>query len=292
MNTPKISFGKERIRLPLDKILPIRPVKDPDKNVSRYKSIVSSIREIGVIEPLMVFPQQKGTEGFYLLMDGHLRLHALRELGISEVDCLIADDDESFTYNARISRLSPIQEHSMIAKAVRDGVPPERIAAALHKNMKNIKERLNMLNGIGPETVELLKDKQMGQGTLQILKRVKAMRQIEIAELMVSANNYSKGYAEALLLGTPKDMLVDPGAPRLRTRISREELARMEMEMETLERDYKVAEDRYSENMLNLTVLLGYVRKLLGNAKIERFLGKRHSEMLVEFERIAASEGV
>lgn len=292
MNIPKIGFGKERITLPLDKILPIRPVKDPDKNVSRYKSIVSSIWEIGVIEPLMVFPQQKGNEGFYLLMDGHYRLHALRELGISEVDCLVANEDESFTYNARISRLSPIQEHSMIAKAVKDGVSPERIAAALHKNTKNIKERLNMLNGIGPATVDLLKDKQMGQGTLQILRRVKPMRQIEIAELMVSANNYSKGYAEALLLGTPKDMLVDPAAPRVRTRISREELARMEMEMETLERDYKVAEDKYSENMLNLTILLGYVRKLLANAKIERFLGKRHAEMLVEFERIAAAEGV
>jgi hypothetical protein len=38
--------------------------------------------------------------------------------------------------------------------------------------------------------------------------------------------------------------------------------------------------------------VLGYVRKLLANPKIERFLGKRHAEMLVEFERIAASEGV
>ena len=66
----------------------------------------------------------------------------------------------------------------------------------------------------------------------------------------------------------------------------------MEMEMETLERDYKAAEDQYAENMLNLTVLLGYVRKLLGNAKIEKFLSTRHAEMLVEFERIAASEGV
>ena len=62
--------------------------------------------------------------------------------------------------------------------------------------------------------------------------------------------------------------------------------------METLERDYKVAEDKYSENMLNLTILLGYVRKLLANSKIEPFLGKRHAEMLVEFERIAAAEGV
>jgi ParB-like chromosome segregation protein Spo0J len=292
MNTPKIGFAKERIRLPLDKILPVRVIKDPEKSVSRYPSIVSSIREIGVIEPLMVYPQQKGTEGFYLLMDGHLRLHALRELGIAEVDCLVAIEDESFTYNARISRLSPIQEHGMIVKAVKDGVPPERIAAALHKNMKDIKGRINMLNGISQETVDMLKDKQIGQSTLQILRRVKPSRQIEIAELMVSANNYSRGYAEALLLGTPKDMLVDPGAPRLRARVSREELARMEMEMETLEREYKVAEDKYSENMLNLTVLLGYVRRLLGNAKIVKFLGTRHAEMLAEFERIAASDGV
>jgi ParB-like chromosome segregation protein Spo0J len=292
MNKPKIGFGKERIRLPLDKILPVRVIKDPEKSVSRYPSIVSSIREIGVIEPLMVYPQQKGTEGFYLLMDGHLRLHALRELGIAEVDCLVAIEDESFTYNARISRLSPIQEHGMIVKAVKDGVPPERIAAALHKNMKDIKERLNLLNGISQETVDMLKDKQIGQNTLQILRRVKPLRQVEIAELMVSANNYSRGYAEALLLGTPKDMFVDPGSPRLRTRVSREELARMEMEMETLEREYKVAEDKYSENMLNLTVLLGYVRRLLGNAKIVKFLGTRHAEILTEFERIAASDGV
>lgn len=292
MNTPKIGFGRERIRLALDKILPVRVIKDPEKSVSRYPSIVSSIREIGVVEPLMIFPQQKGIDGFYLLMDGHLRLHALRELGIAEVDCLVAIEDESFTYNARISRLSPIQEHGMIVKAVKDGVPPERIAAALHKNMKDIKERLNLLNGISQESVDMLKDKQIGQSTLQILRRVKPLRQIEIAELMVSANNYSRGYAEALLLGTPKDLLVDPGAPRLRARIPREELARMEMEMETLERDYKVAEDKYSENMLNLTVLLGYVRKLLSNAKIVKFLGTRHAEMLAEFERMAAAEGV
>lgn len=292
MNTPKICFGKERIRLPLDKILPVRIIKDPEKSVSRYASIVSSIPETGVIEPLMVYPQKNGHEGFYLLMDGHLRLHALRELGITEVDCLVAIEDESYTYNARISRLSPIQEHAMIVKAVNDGVPPERIAAALHKNIKEIKGRINMLNGISPETVDMLKDKQIGRGTLQILRRVKPLRQIEIVELMVSANNYSRGYAEALLLGTPKDLLVDPGAPRLRARISREELARMEMEMETLEREYKVAEDNYSENMLNLTVLLGYIRRLLGNAKIVKFLGTRHAEMLIEFERIAASDGV
>lgn len=291
MSKPVIGFGKERIILPLDRILPVRSVKDPDKSVSRYQSIVSSIREIGVIEPLMVHPQ-KGNSELYLLMDGHLRLHALRELGIPEVECLVALDDESFTYNARISRLSPIQEHRMITKAVNDGVPVERIASALHKNVKDIKARLNMLNGISPEAVDLLKDKQICPAALLAMRKVKPMRQIELAELMVSANNYSKGYAEALLLGTPKDMLVDPGAARVRTRISREDLARMENEMESLERDYKAIEDSYADNMLNLTVLRGYVRKLLANPKIVRFLGNRHGEMLGEFERIAEADGV
>ena len=121
MSTPIIGFEKRRIILPLDKILPVRIIKDPD-NMARYQIIVASIREIGVVEPLMVYPQ-KGNDGFYLLMDGHYRLHALRKLGIPKVECLISLEDESFTYNARVSRLPPIQEHSMIAKAVNNGVP-------------------------------------------------------------------------------------------------------------------------------------------------------------------------
>jgi len=290
MSNPIIGFEKMRIILPLDRILPIRIIKDPD-NMARYQSIVSSIREIGVVEPLMVYPQ-KGNEGFYLLMDGHYRLHALRKLGITEVECLISLEDESFTYNARVSRLPPIQEHSMIAKAVNNGVSLERLASALHKNVSDIREWLNMLKGISPKTVELLKDKQICPGTLKIMRKVISMRQIEIAELMISANNFTKGYAEALLLGTPKDMLVDPGAVNVRKRISREDLARMEFEMANLERDSKASEANYGGNMLNLTMLQGYVRKLLANPKVTRFLGTRHAEMLTEFERIAATEGV
>ena len=157
----------------------------------------------------------------------------------------------------------------MIAKAVNNGVPVERLAAALHKAVKDIKEWLNMLKGISPEAVELLKDKQICPGALHIFRKVLGMRQIEIAELMISANNYTKGYAEALLLGTPKDMLVDPGTVKLRKRISREELARMEFEMANLERDSKASEVNYGDKMLNLTVLRAYVRKLLENTRIK-----------------------
>ena len=121
MSEVKIGFEMRKIRLSLAVILPVRQMKDPQKNVRRYKTIRASIKEVGLVEPLVVYPQ-KGGAGTYLLLDGHLRYFALKELGETEADCIIANDDESFTYNARISRLAPIQEHKMIVKAVRNGV--------------------------------------------------------------------------------------------------------------------------------------------------------------------------
>ena len=59
MNTPKISFDLKKISLPLDVILPVRKIKNPDKTIRRYQTILASIKEIGLVEPLMVFPHKK-----------------------------------------------------------------------------------------------------------------------------------------------------------------------------------------------------------------------------------------
>jgi ParB-like chromosome segregation protein Spo0J len=72
MSNPLFGFKFERLRLPLSKLLPVRHLSEPDKKVTRYRSIVSSIREVGVIEPLMVYPQG-GKDDAYLIMDGHHR---------------------------------------------------------------------------------------------------------------------------------------------------------------------------------------------------------------------------
>ena len=134
MSEPKIGFKMEKIRLPLDSILLARQFNDPEKHIHRYRAILCSIKEVGLVEPLIVYPHKEGKLGVYLLMDGHLRYFALRELKETEADCLVSTDDESFTYNARISRLSPIQEHRMITKAVKNGVSPERIQNGLRSN--------------------------------------------------------------------------------------------------------------------------------------------------------------
>lgn len=289
MNKPTLGFELKKIRLSLDAILPVRKVENPHKTIIRYQAIVNSIKEVGLIEPLMVFPQKRQS-GHYLLMDGHLRYQALKELGKTEADCLISREDESFTYNARISRLSPVQEHAMIVKAVKNGVTPERIAAALNLKVQDIRGNLSLLDGIHPEAVELLKDKQICHSAIRQFKKVTPLRQIEMAELMVSANIFTRPYAEALVMGTPKDQLTKPDKLKKIKGLSAEEIARMEQEMKAIEPNFKTVEQSYGENVLNLTLARGYVKKLLQNAKVVRFLSSRHADIFIEFESVATME--
>ena len=187
---PKVGFEMEPLMLPLSEILPVRHIANPDKNIVRYQAILKSIKEVGMIEPLIVYKK----EAIYLLMDGHLRHAALLELGETEANCLLSTDDECYTYNARVSRLSPIQEHAMITKSVKAGVTPARIAASLNLDISRVFAIMNILEGIHEDAVELLKAKPIAHGTITFLKRVSGIRQIEMAQLMVSANNFSAGY--------------------------------------------------------------------------------------------------
>src|SRR6266853_2518484 len=289
MTDIKVGFEMRKIRLSLAVILPVRQVKDPQKNIHRFQKIQASIKEVGLVEPLMVHPQKDGA-GTYLLLDGHLRLFALKELGETEADCIIATDDESFTYNARITRLAPIQEHKMIVKAVRNGVRPERIAAALNISVRNVRASMNLLDGIHEEAADLLKEKAICPKAIRLLKQVSGVRQIEIAELMVSANNFASGYAEALVLGTPKNHLAQPEKLKIKKGLSAEAIGKMEQEMESLERDLKAVEESYGENVLNLTCARGYIKKLLDNAKVVRFLNANYPDICPEFEAISATE--
>ena len=109
---------------------------------------------------------------------------------------------------------------------------------------------------------------------------------------MVGANNFAAGYAEALVLGTRKDQLAQPEKPKIKKGLSPEEIGKMEQEMESLEHDVKAVEETYGENMLNLTLACGYIKKLVDNAKVVRFLNANYSDIFSEFEKIATAETV
>ncbi len=271
--------------MPVDKILPSRRTPTGVTTSRKYLQIRTSIQEIGLIEPLSVGPADAKTDQL-ILLDGHIRLIALQELGYIEVPCLVATDDESYTYNSRINRLSTIQEHHMIRCAIERGVTPERLAKALSVDPRTIERKAALLEGICPEAAELLKDHQFPPDLSRVLRKMKPTRQIECVELMISANTITINYAEALLVATPSSMLVEGKKPKKLSGLTAEQMAKMEREMSNLQERYKMVEQTYGQDVLNLVLAKGYLAKLLENPAINRFLQQRQPEFLAEFEAI------
>src|SRR5882672_6176140 len=257
------AFASDTIVIPISAILPVRAIGKTVKSSHKYKQIASSIREIGLVEPPAIWRDPQNPSAC-LLLDGHLRIEVLKDLGQTEVECLVSTDDEAFTYNKRINRLSPIQEQRMIAKAIERNVPPEKIAKALDINVRSLRRKATLIDGISEEAVSLLKDKICPMAIFDVLRKMNPVRQIEAAEFLINANNYSVSYAAAILAGTPQAQLAASTTPKRMKGMTAEALARMEGELSRLQQAITSIQDTYGQDHLHLTVVKGYLAKLVG----------------------------
>ena len=280
-------FESETILVPVEAILPTRIVDKDTLRSVKFQTILASIRELGVIEPLAVYPEKstQRKERQYILLDGHLRFEALKQLGSQEVKCLVSTDDEGFTYNRQINRLSAIQEHKMILSAIQKGVSAERIAQVLNVNIERIRAREHLLDNIAPEVVDMLKDRMVGQAVFSILRKMKPMRQIEAVEMMIASNRFTHSYADMILATTRPEALVQKKKP-LRNDATPEEIFHMEREMEKLHGDYQSIEESLGETMLVLVVAKGYLTRLMRNEAVSGYLHRYHRNLSEELTTV------
>ncbi|RYG56830.1 MAG: chromosome partitioning protein ParB, partial [Alphaproteobacteria bacterium] len=171
-----------------------------------------------------------------------------------------------YTYNNRINRISIIQEHVMLRRAIERGVSTERLATALAINIAQVEKRLNLLDGICAETADLLKDRQCSADVFAVLRRMKPTRQIECAELMVSANNVTMAYARALMSASTPDRLVNAKRAPKPKGLSDEQLGLMQKEMSGLQDQYRMAEQTYGEDTLNRLLFVQEAKLLSAQA--------------------------
>ncbi len=232
----KLAFEPESVELAIDQLIPLKVLRPGTKDSKKYAQIRGSIQAIGLVEAPVV-ARNPADAGTFFLLDGHLRIEALRDLGVTRVECLVSTDDETYTYNKRINRLAAIQEHKMIKRAITRGVPEAAIAEALGLDIKSISRRTRLLNGICPEAVEVLKDTPCPLAVFDILRRMGSLRQVEAAELMAGQNNYSLQFAKALLAATPDAALAAPRrkSSKANGQVSSEHMARMERELARLQ---------------------------------------------------------
>ena len=282
-----LGFDLETWQIPLEELMPSKKVPDGVMTTRKFRQIVSSICEIGLIEPLSVIKPDENASGF-LLLDGNLRVLALKELGQDTAPCLIAKDFETYTYNHRINRLSTVQEHYMLRRAIDKGVSKERLARAFSVNLSTINSRVNLLHGVCPKAVELLQDHQFTPDVTRHLRKMKAARQIEAVELMVAANSITSAHADALLKATPPEQRSDytPSKPEEPKGNPLEQIVRLEREMNQVQAKYKRAEESYGSELLNLVVAKGYLKKVLENEAVRAFVGRNAPEILEQFELV------
>jgi len=284
MSQIALGFIPHPTSITFDKLLPSRKLPENVAASKKYKQIIESLRSVGLIEPLIISPL--ATDGTHVLLDGHTRLLAMKELGLTESLCLISTDDETYTYNNRINRLSTIQEHMMIKRAVNRGVSPEKLAKSLHVDIEHIMKKVKLLDGICAEAAELLRDQVFSPKLSDVLRKMKSTRQVECVELMISANNITIPYAEALLAASPAHLLIGEAKPKKVRGVNAEQMLKMEREMTNLQEQYKLVEESYGQDVLNLVLAKGYLVRLLENNSVARYIQQNEPDVFSEFMSI------
>ena len=287
MQEVNIAFQLTPLYLKPSQLLLSKTILKSTVYTKKYGQIKASIKDIGIIEPLIV--SSANSKAQYILLDGHIRFEILKELGYTLIPCLLSSDDENYTYNKKINRLATIQEHFMIRRAIDQGVNEERLATALNIDIRAIRTKMNLLNGICSEVIELLKNREISPSIFPLLRKMKPLRQIECAELMLSLNNITVPYAKALLMTTEPSMLKEPTKKIKKMDNSFEAIKKIENDRANLHVQFKILEQDYAQDTLNLVLATGYLKKLLSNNNIKNYLIKNHPEIFAEFEAIIKS---
>jgi hypothetical protein len=111
-------------------------------------------------------------------------------------------------------------------------------------------------------------------------------RQIEAAELMIAMNDFRAYYARLLLVATPADKLVRSTRSKIFWGVPEETQRRIAVEPEVAERRFRTARPTYTANQFALTVVKGYISKLLCNDKVAGYLARYRPAMLEVLEKV------
>jgi len=135
--------------LPVEKV---RPNPDqPRKALGDLRDLTESIREKGILEPLLV--RYLPREDTYYIISGERRYHAARAAGLVEVPCIekIADDAETLELalieNLQRKDLSPFEEADGLNRlAEQFDYTHEDIARKIGKARSSVTETLSLRN--------------------------------------------------------------------------------------------------------------------------------------------------
>lgn len=133
--------------IPIDKLAP-NPGQ-PRVEIGDLSELISSIKQKGVLEPLLVRPSDVG--GRFMIISGERRYRASLEAGLTELPCIEMDVDDrdvaeiSLIENLQRKDLTPFEEaDGLRALSERFGYTHEEIATKIGKSRTTITESLSL----------------------------------------------------------------------------------------------------------------------------------------------------
>lgn len=144
--------GARFAEVPVDAIRPNpkqpRTVFDEDD----MAELVHSVREIGVLQPVVLRPREDGQSGYELVM-GERRWRASRAAGLDTVPAIIrstADDDllrDALLENLHRSQLNPLEEAAAYQQLLDDfGCSHDELATRIGRSRPQISNTLRLMN--------------------------------------------------------------------------------------------------------------------------------------------------
>lgn len=132
--------------------------------------LVASVRDRGVLQPILVRGVTVGGVFAYQVVCGHRRFRAARAVGLAKIPAVFRDLDDAqarvvqMEENLQREDLSPLDEAEGFAQLRAAGMGLEEMAAATHKSAATVRQRLKLLD----LPVEALKGLKAGKLTLAV----------------------------------------------------------------------------------------------------------------------------
>ncbi len=143
-----IEPGTKIVQLKVSEISLSRLQPRQERNPQKMHELISSIKEKGVIQPVLVRPKEGGFE----LIAGERRLQAVKKLGFTELPAIIKEVQDaealqlSLIENIQREELNPLEEAQAYQQLSSEfGFTQEKIARVVGKDPSSISNTLRLL---------------------------------------------------------------------------------------------------------------------------------------------------
>ncbi len=198
--------GTEIVELDIKKISPGKEQPRKVFNEGSLKELAASIREKGVLQPVIVARAGDGTFG---LIAGERRLRAAEIAGLKKIPAIIRDTDPedslevALIENIQREDLGPIETAEAFKRLMKEhGYTQEKLAEKVGKERATVANYVRLLK-LPPEVKALINDGSLGMGHARAILAIEGREsQVALAEKILSGS-LSVRQAEALTKEKP-----------------------------------------------------------------------------------------